>query len=279
MSALRLVNGEAPANRLPRLGHQILRALYAHRLLSTTQVQRLLAPGGQRRWPMLVLAQLEERHLIARAGIAGSREFCWYLTPRGVRATEGPGVERRPYRVTAGVAVGPLQAHTLATNAVGLSFVEAAAERGDECDVTSWRNETAHRIDARTEVITDAVLEYTMFTDTEAVYLVRFVEVDRGTTSVRQLVDKIAAYRRLAEYSGAWRRHYSRFPPIVVVMTGEETRLERRMLAFGAQAHGEVRRGGLTVLVTTLAELEARGPFARIFNPVGGVGPVDVLGG
>src|ERR687886_1069814 len=120
------MTGRARAELATPLRNDILASLYQHRLLSTTQVRTLHTPSTSRRWAQSVLAEMERNGYVSRVSTARSHEALWFLTEQGAEATEGAGVVRRAYRMTAERARGPLQAHTLAVNDVGIAFVEAA---------------------------------------------------------------------------------------------------------------------------------------------------------
>jgi hypothetical protein len=256
---------------IPLVGHDILRGLYTHRLLTTTQVHELYAPDHSLRWALLSLTRLEDDGLIARVRVAGSRQHAWYLRPAGVALTEGPGVEVRRYRMDARRAVAPQQAHTLATNEVGLCFVRAARAHGDDCWSEAWRNEAAHRIGqgGRGEVvISDAVLDYTVVEAGVSTYLCRFVEVDRATKKLEVFIRQLEAYARLYACRPAWRA-YPIFPPVVVVMTGppEKVLLRRidaldRLLPLSAPL---ANASEVVIFATTLEQLRTHGPHAPIF--------------
>lgn len=276
----------APAP-LPLLAHDILRGLYTHRLMSTSQVADLYAPDRSLRWTQMVLQRLEDQGLVARVRVADvrSREFAWYLTRAGVNVTEGPGVEVRPYRLTSPLASGPLQAHTLDTNEVGLAFVRAARHFADDCWSEAWRNETAHPLGPAGRggvIIADAVLDYTVYEAGASTYLCRFIEIDRATTSARTLVRKLEGYARLHAYLPGW-RSYPIFPWVTVVMSGPpEPVLQRRIDALdrliGLSAPIANAGPDLVVLATTLHQLRTHGPHAPIFWRAGGAHLVDIRG-
>lgn len=75
--------------------------------------------------------------------------------------------------------------HTLAVNDVGIAFVNAARERGDECGPLAWRHEIAYPITARRNrrpgdiVIADALLTYTQQCPDRTLSVhQRFIELD-----------------------------------------------------------------------------------------------------
>jgi hypothetical protein len=219
--------------------------------------------------------------LLARVGVSGEREHAWYLTADGAGVAAAGG-ERRPYRMTPQQAAGPLQAHTLATNEVGLVFVRAARMYGDECGPASWRNETAHQLGgARGEaVIADAVLEYTVWdddADDPRTYLCRFIEVDRSTTPVRTLAHKLESYARLRLHTFP----YPVFPEVAVVMCGRDERaLERRAADLCALvlSSATLGRSDVVIAITSLARLSGEGPHEAIWRRPGYDHLVDLRG-
>lgn len=274
-----------PGRSTTVLGNDILRGLYAHRLLTTAQLHELYAPAMTLRWALESLSRLREAGQIGRVRVAGGRMHAWFLTPKGVAVTDNPGVEQRPYRITPALAAGPLQAHTLALNDVGLCFVRAARTTGDDCS-PGWRNETVHHLGPgkKAEVlICDATLEYTVAGDDASAYLRRFVELDRLTYTADRLVGRLEAYARLANYAPGWRL-YPQFPGVLLVMDNRHVKpaqYERRMDALeqliplsGTLARCEHFR----LLATTLEKLTAVGPHAPIWWRPGSTVLVDVRG-
>ncbi|HEY4896584.1 MAG TPA: replication-relaxation family protein, partial [Solirubrobacteraceae bacterium] len=126
---------------------EILESLYQHRLLTGSQINQLHTPGRTLRWTRRILTPLHEHGLIARAG--GPHNYAlWYLTDHGADTIEAiwKRAERRRRLSSPEQAAGPLRAHTLAVNDVGIAFVQAARQREDECGPLSWRHEIAHPI-------------------------------------------------------------------------------------------------------------------------------------
>jgi hypothetical protein len=287
-----------PTSEFTPLRSDILASLYQHRLLSTSQVRALHTPHTSRRWTQNVLAGLEGEGYAARVATAHSHEALWFVTEQGAESTEGAGVVRRAYRMTAEKARGPLQAHTLAVNHVGVSFVEAARRRGDDFDYWGWRHEASHRVgDKGSEaVIADAVVDYTA--TSEGAVLCRFIELDRSTMPLRELEAKLTGYARLFHYRPkpaggwsadlpqGWRQFYPLFPKIIVVLCGRPA----PVLAGRVQALLELvwRNPNLRdiqsdtdfdISLTTLEELRAGGPFSAVFRRPAAPGTlVDVLG-
>jgi hypothetical protein len=265
---------------LPAIAVAVLQSLYQHRLLSTAQVRAIHAPDATLRHAQALLADLERRGLARHArGRHGLK--LWHLTHRGADAAETSGELDVPRKLlSAERAAGPLQAHTLAVNEVGIAFMRAARQRGGEFGALSWRHEIAHVAGpARGRrgvelVIADALLTY-LLTDEDGLSLeYRFVELDRATLPLDRLAAKLARYARLYRHvpKGArepgWRSHYPTFPGLVVVLADRPRRLleRRRDAALSlCEADPEFAQAELSVSICLLDDLSERGPFAPIF--------------
>jgi hypothetical protein len=280
----------APDQALPRLDSTavtILESVNQHRLLSTAQVHELHMPAASRRWAQHQLARLRESGLAASVSLPG-RRLLWHLTERGVDAVETipDRAETRRKVIAPEQAAGPLQNHTIAVNDVGLAFVRAAREHGDECGPFDWLHEVAHSLGPppgrRTgeQLIADAVLTYQLAEgDGKASIAYRFVELDRANRSAAELARRIGRYGRLyrrtiaAEDSGQepvvlWERLYPVFPTVLVVLAGRAPdRLEdrrRTVLALCRQDPDLAETPEVEVSVCLLDDLAERGPFAPI---------------
>jgi hypothetical protein len=271
---------------LPPIAGSMLAGIYEHRLLSTTQLHALYTPAAQARWALQVLALLERRGFVDRIR-SPRRLSLWFLTDAGADAVEAGGarVEFRRRVTSREHAEGPLKKHTIAVNQVGVEFVRAARERGDECGPDSWRNEIAHSISqARGRrpaelVIADALLTYLQTSSDGALALhQRFVELDRGTRTTEQLAGKITRYARLRYYappgSGEstpeplWRSYYRAWPHLLIVLADQsrEAMRQRVRRTLALQASDPAGRvGQVPVSFVALDDLAARGPFAPIF--------------
>lgn len=279
----------AHARALPTVATSMLAGIYQHRLLSTSQLHALYTPHTRARWTRTVLGLLEQQGLIDRVH-SPRRLSLWFLTDAGADAVEAGGgdgrVELRRRVTTRAQAEGPLKAHTIAVNQVGVAFVLAARERGDECGPDSWRNEIAHPISpARGRrpgelVIADALLSYLQASSDGALTLhQRFVELDRGTRSSEQLASKITRYARLRHYkppagSGEtpleplWRAYYRAWPQLLIVLADQSRqrmrqRVQRTLALHASDPAAPV--GGVPVSFVALEDLTQQGPFAPIF--------------
>ncbi len=285
---------------LPPVAGAMLAGIYEHRLLSTIQLHALYTPHAQPRWARQVLTLLELRGFVDR--IRSPRQLSlWFLTNSGADAVEAGGarVEFRRRVTSREQAEGPLKKHTIAVNQVGIEFVRAARERGDECGPDSWRNEVAHPISQTRAgkpaelVIADALLTYLQTTDDGALALhQRFVELDRGTRTTEQLAAKITRYARLRHYAPApsgenppeplWRNHYRAWPHLLIVLADQsrETMRQRVQRTLALQASDPAGRvGQIPVSFVALDDLSARGPYAPIFlNAQQPEQPIDWLG-
>lgn len=270
--------------RFPEGTAEVIASLGEHRTLSTAQVRAIHFPDRGVRRAQQVLAYLERAGLVAYAEARRAPRRLWFLTERGADYVLDAGeVERRPKVLAPEQAAGPLCAHTLAVNEVGISFLRAARERGDDFGPLSWRHEVAHPLNrgrgrARRSLIADAVLNYVRTDERHIVYEQRFIEVDRATLSVERLVAELARYGQLSSARGKssepiWRSHYPSFPPVICVLAGASRKalVRRRDIAIALlEGHPEfVRAYGVTISFCLLDDLTSRGPFAPVFDVVG----------
>jgi hypothetical protein len=286
---------------LPSVATEVLAGIYQHRLLSTKQLHALYTPHAKPRWTRRVLGLLAERRLVDRAQGPGSLSL-WFLTEYGAETVEtaGPRAEPRRRLVGAAQAEGPLRKHTLAVNDVGIAFVRAARERGDECGPESWRHEIAHPISlARGRrpaemAVADALLTYLQAgRDGSLALHQRWIELDRGTARpAEHLAAKISAYTRLryfaltgSEESGEplWRSSYRSWPHLLIVLAGqspERMRLRIQRTLVLHQSDPANRAGAAIPLAfVALEDLQRQGPFAAIFTAAEHpTQPVDWLG-
>jgi len=295
----------AAAQRLPdpgRTAAAILESLGQHRLLLTRQVRELHAPTLSRRWTHRKLARLRAAGLAAGTLTPG-RQLIWHLTERGADALEAvPGrAETRRKVMPPEQAAGPLLEHTIAVNEVGLAFVRAARERGEECGPFDWLHEIAHSLGPPPgrrmgeQLISDAVLTYQLAEgDGQASIAYRFVELDRANRSAAELARRIGRYGRLyrrtvpAEGSAGepvplWELLYPVFPVVLLVLAGRAPgRLEERrrtVLALCGQDPDLAATPEVEVSVCLLDDLTQHGPFAPVFRTLVDPGrAVDWLG-
>jgi len=299
------MRGHRTSAAVPRLGAAavaMLEGLDRHRLLSTAQLHALYTPDSSLRWTQHLLDRLREAGLAEAARTPGGLGL-WYLTPRGVAAIEpvvgGGGTHRKA--ISPEQAAGPLQEHTLAVNEVGLAFVRAAQERGDECGPLAWRHEVAHSLgrppgQRRAELlIADALLTYQLNGPGEEVsILYRFAELDRATMGADRLAEQLARYARLYhrtlpaddpldEPEPAWAASYPVFPAVLVVLAGlPADRAERRratVLELLAENDDLAASTEVSLSICSLDDLVSRGPFAPIFRGLRDPErPIDWLG-
>lgn len=258
---------------------EILASVVAHRLLSTDQVHRLHVPSADPRWARRLLGDLERAGYLGRIrGRPPGRQSWWFALDAAFAAV---GCARR-HRLTPALAAGPLAAHTAAVNEVGIAFVGAARDRGDECGPADWVHEVPHRLGHGPGglVLADAVLHYTVAGPDGDAVLARFVEVDRATATVAVLGAKLRGYARLLG-SGAWAEHYPAFPRLVVVLAGTRRDLRRRAATVCDLARADAALAPLVAAealsVVLLTDLVERGPWAPVFRRPDTDG-VDLLG-
>ncbi|MEU3464613.1 replication-relaxation family protein [Streptomyces sp. NPDC006733] len=289
---------------LPQLAEQLLPVLYQHRLMTTSQLQQLLQPHTT--YPVYLRRQLNLLRNLQLAGATvrrrgGQGELAWYCTSAGADLVEAAGeVRPRAYRMTEQSAASQLQEHTLAINATGLAFVQAARRAGHECGPLDWEPELAHRLrdgDSRTGdeafLVPDAVLSYIHRHRNTRTICSYFLEIDRATMTPDRLADKLRAYARYQSYhptpttgrsrtgaasagsGAAWQDRYPAFPRVLFVLTGAPTAtLHRRTADLRALAAADTRlrraAARLPAGVTTLHQLQTAGPWEPIITPVFG---------
>ncbi|MBE8519402.1 replication-relaxation family protein [Amycolatopsis sp. H6(2020)] len=267
-----------------------LTVLYWHRLVSTDQVRRLLAPTAASATVRGKLAALREAGLAERI-TREHRPRTWYITAAGAELVEAAGtVDAREYRVSNPAVAQLLQEHALDVVETGLAFVEFARRHGDDCGPLAWTPEVAHTIASRRSVIADSVLHYVREVAGHRSQRTLFIELDRATMPVTRLAAKLTGYVRYHDHAPApggrpaWRQRYPRFPRLLVVLSGAgEHVLERRLADLRAQAQAlpgvstAARR--VEMLGTTLARLQGDGPLAPVAVPLLGDGrAVSVFG-
>lgn len=284
-----------PASGLPEATTEIVASLAQHRVLTTEQVREIHLPDNHPRWAQQVLGRLRGAELVAFTRPPNSGQRLWFATERGVRlAREAHALEGDLRPLQAAEVAGQLRAHTLAVNEVGIAFLRAARERGDECGPLSWRHEVAHSLSRgrgrrRRTLFADAVLTYLREEDGRLALEQRFLELDRATLTVDRLVAELARYGELHRAKGAggeamWKERYPRFPKVHCVLAGaSRPALERRRRSVLALLHTNPQLAGARgprVSICLLEDLRARGPFAPIFREVRDPGrEVDWLGG
>lgn len=278
----------ASAVRFDRVQVEMLECVYQHRLLSTAQLHALYRPGLALRRTQRALAAMERVGWLSSVRQPGGMKL-WFVTEHGADAVESiPNrAELRRKVIPPEQAAGPLQQHTLAVNEVGVAFVRAARERGEECGPLAWRNEIAHPIGAapgrrKSEMlIADATLSYQRrMPDRSVRFEWAFLELDRATMSVETLAAKLGRYLRLYDYPGPpdprrvgltplWEAHYPCFPHVLVVLAnGSRKRLAERRWLVQALWEQDHQGGGrhINLHVCLFEELIERGPFAPIFK-------------
>ena len=133
--------------RLPEATGEMLASLGEHRILSTAQVHAIHFPDRSPRRALQALCDLERAELIAWVEARRAPRRRWFLTERGAELALNAGeMVDRPKILSPEQAAGPLAAHTLDVNEVGISFLQAARERDEEFGPLSWRHEVAHSL-------------------------------------------------------------------------------------------------------------------------------------
>lgn len=268
---------------VPEATIEVIASLGEHRVLSTAQVHAIHLPGRSLRRTQQLLADLERAGLVCHVEARSAPRRLWFLSERGADfAVEVGELSERPKPLGPGEAAGPLRAHTLAVNEVGISFLEAARERGDDFGALSWRHEVAHPLNrgrgrSRRTLFADGVLTYLLLEERHITVEQRFIELDRATLSVDRLVSELVRYAQLNRAAGKggeplWRYRYPSFPPIVCVLAGgsRDALVRRRdvaLMLLGSDPQLD-RAYGVTISFCLLDVLKRGGPFAPIFRSV-----------
>lgn len=295
MSPLATETSAPLTSGLPEATVEIVASLAQHRVLTTEQVREIHLPDNHARWAQQVLGRLHRAELVAFTRPPNSGQRLWFATEQGVRlAQSSHALEGMPRPLQAAEVAGQLQARTLAVNEVGIAFLRAARERGDDCGPLSWRHEVAHPLSRgrgrrRRTLFADAVLTYLREEDGRLALEQRFLELDRATLTVDRLVAELARYGELHRAKGAggeamWKERYPRFPKAHCVLAGaSRPALERRRRSVLALLHPHPQLAGARgarVSICLLEDLRSRGPFAPIFREVRNPGrAVDWLDG
>jgi hypothetical protein len=267
---------------------EALEVIHQHRLLATSQINRILTPANLRHWTRRLLLELERRGLVdavaAHPSSSGRSERLWFLTERGADVVLAVPDRTEPRRrvLNPETAASQLQAHTLAVNDAGIAFLDAARRRGHDFGPLSWRHELAHPLEPGRRhsltLIADALLRYWISTPAGATLHYRFLELDRANLPLDDLVTKLARYGRLHRL---WREQrgsadasgltgsYRAFPRLLVVLDnpGRLNLQQRRrtLLALCRSELGVRRSPSLAISFCLLPDLMACGPFAPIF--------------
>ncbi|WP_079176571.1 replication-relaxation family protein [Streptomyces sp. MUSC 14] len=272
-------------------------ALAQHRMATTSQLRRMLRPGGTRQLLSRVLNKLRSDGFVNCSILQEthrSRTNIWYLTQEGSNLTRDlPALRGRPpYPITSATAASLKTAHTLTVLRAHLPFAEDARRLGHEHGPWDWTPEVSHSIGEGERIVPDAVMHYTVVNGEHRRKLRAFVEIDRATMSSERLAVKLIDYARLFRYEAqpagrrrpqaaagpAWLRWYPVFPRILFVLTGaSRTTLDNRTRDLQAMvAHHplvaalsrEVQLGA-----AVLEDIEQHSPSGSVWVPLTGGKP------
>ncbi|MCX5106934.1 replication-relaxation family protein [Streptomyces sp. NBC_00439] len=284
----------SPAEPLP---HQLLAALGQHRMATTGQLHGLLRPHAQRQAVSAPLNRLRHEGLVDFTVLPQSNGTrAWYLTGEGARLVRDfPALRGRPpYPITSATAASLKTPHTLTVVRTHVAFVADARRHGDEHGHLDWTPEVSHPLSDGEKVIADAVMHYTLGSESQRTKLRAFVEVDRATMASERLASKLIEYARLWSYepqpvgrqrrqpavSGAvWLRWYPVFPRVLFVLTGASRYvLENRISDLQAMVAQHPLVGALArevpLAAAVLDDLELHGPSGDVWVPLAGGEPV-----
>ncbi|WP_435216406.1 replication-relaxation family protein [Streptomyces sp. bgisy034] len=283
-----------PPSPVEPLPHQLLAALGQHRMATTHQLHQLLRPGAARQTLSGPLNKLRHDGLVDYTVLpASKRTRAWYLTSEGARLTRDfPALRGRPpYPITSATAASLKTPHTLTSVRTHLAFVTDARRRGDEHGHLDWTPEVSHPLSDGKQLITDAVMHYTLTETAERTKLRAFVEIDRATMSSERLASKLIDYARLWSYepqpvgrprsrqptaSGpVWLRWYPVFPRVLIVLTGAtrnvlDNRINDLQAMVAEHPHVEALARQVPLGAAILEDLEAMGPTTGVWEPLVG---------
>ncbi|MFJ3840566.1 replication-relaxation family protein [Streptomyces sp. NPDC090054] len=285
----------APSRTGDTHAHRALALIAQHRLLTTTQIHRMLTPHTPPRKIHKVLVPLREDGLIAHTTLGGrSRLQAHFLTPTGHQAVgDWPELRGRAATPIHSPDTANLRAaHILTGVRAHLAFLDDARARGDDYEPLDWVPEVTHHLPdtaGEDRLIADAVFHYTAAQP--RLQYRAFVEIDRTTMSSERLARKLIAYARFHDYTPqpagrrgtigeqaamlAWQRSYPRFPRVLFILTGAaRTTLTNRItdLRRMTAAHPLVTRLATHVPLgaAILEDIEAQGPQAAVWTPLAG---------
>jgi protein involved in plasmid replication-relaxation len=203
----------------------------------------------------------------------------WYLSPQTARAR---GIKP----VTSAVVAGGFTAYHMAVNDVGIAFVRAARTRGDDPDAIGWTNEAGLNGNGavRRRPVADSLLHYQVNRNGAGPLLLTVaIELDRATTPIQRLVDKLITYSKLRANPDAWQHRLAVWPALVTIFAGKPRPvLQRRMTTLIGALRNDPRTHDLElvpVLLGLFEDLMGAGPFAPVFRSIEAPEvSVDVLG-
>lgn len=244
---------------------EILRAVHRYRYLRTGQIKRLLFPESttfqSARRRLRKLAHPAWRYLIriGRAGQAGETapEAAFCLGVAGVAMLNSCGDELIPYPRSRGG-----YEHLFLEHALAISEFRLALELGLKAEPDICLHRFVHEDELKTHlrrvISKDAYKLFHRFThprsrreylvhpdalivlatgDEAAARRLYFLEIDRGTESLRLLADKVTGYRLLKQ-SGAFRK-FGNFADFLVFLVTNSERRARNIRSTMTDIPGE----------------------------------------
>ena len=250
----------------------IVAAVADYRLLSRSQIQRLLAFGTVTRVNFR-LQKLFHHGYLARhflPTVKGSSQAVYMLDQSGL-----PVAAERLGKDTAGLwrpqdKLSPFfLAHTLAVNDVRIAYA-LTARAHDDHELVTWLSAEGARdrfffSGAWHTLTPDAFLRYRVGRHV----LSAFVEVDRGTIPNRRFREKVERYFAY-DVSGRYAERYKgrRFRALVITNTPERLANLKHTTAQVAQRSS---------WFTTIREIQESGPLASIWETIGREGKIPLF--
>lgn len=132
-------------------------------------------------------------------------------------------------------------------------------------------------------VVADALIQFEITpTGGRPLRVYRFLELDRASTPVSRLVDKLLAYLRLAIHESTWSHTLPTWPTLMVVFAGKRrAQLEQRKTTLAGALRNDPRARLIEIVATLLTlydDLMEAGPFAPVFSTLESSEGVNVLG-
>ncbi|WP_067964098.1 replication-relaxation family protein [Nocardiopsis trehalosi] len=246
----------ALAARLTDRDRVLLQALHTHRVMTTTQVGRLLFSGPHARNARRRLLLLHRLHAIVRfrpLAATGSAPAHWVLAPAGAHVLaqhHGTTVKDLgyTYATAIGVAASSRLRHIVGLTGCYVAFAHAARTTPG-AELQRWRGETESARRWGRYIRPDAYLRWKQ----NGVVLDAFLEYDNGTETLARVEDKIAGYADLASATG--------LPSRLLFVAPGHTR--ERNLARTLDAHHTAE---VPIHLSTHALLDGPGPARTVWR-------------
>lgn len=242
--------------RLTERDLDILQAVYEYEILSTQQLQTLFFPSSQTAYARLSLLYhhgLLERRFLGLYADKMNTPLLYVLDKRGADALQAQrGVEVTWRKRNRHVTITFLE-HALAINQVRVAIAKACQLR-EGFELIHWRGENELKADyERVTIETEMGRKVSISLIPDSYFVLQtpngvahfFLEVDRGTETVKRFKTKIEAYQ-VYYASGAYQRRYETRSLRILTVTISTKRAEN--LKQMTEAAGGKQRFWFTTL-------------------------------